>query len=372
MNSISKDVHFMHLALDQARIAEREGEVPVGAVVVKDGQVVAVGRNQPIACNDPTAHAEIVALRAAAQALGNYRLDGCTLYVTLEPCPMCAGAILEARVQHIVFGATEPKTGAAGSIVNLFAQTQLNHHTTVASGVLAADCVDLLMDFFSSRRRLRQALAEPLREDGLRTPADCFAALDDLFPESKYLRLAGEGAQWRLHYADAGPKNAAISVILLHDVPGWGHQWKTLMPVLAENGFRVLAPDLLGFGRSDKPKKMQSHSELLHLQCLDAVADLVHTESRIVVMGQGIGLQLADCWASQSDVPINAVFAVSPAPDVTLDNCPHPNRGFKAGIGFFEDWARHSSARHGTQPATYPLASAQSILQHLKTIQAAG
>jgi tRNA(adenine34) deaminase len=372
MNGCSQDVHFMHLALDQARIAEREGEVPVGAVVVKDGQVVAVGRNQPIACNDPTAHAEIVALRAAAKLLGNYRLDGCTLYVTLEPCTMCAGAILEARIEHIVFGATEPKTGAAGSVVNLFEQPQLNHHTAVRSGVLAADCVELLTGFFSSRRRARQASAEPLREDGLRTPANYFKPLDTLFPESKYLRLAGEGAQWRLHYADAGPQDAPVSVLLVHDVPGWGHQWKTLVPVLAEAGFRVLAPDLLGFGRSDKPKKMQSHSERLHLQCLDAVAALVHVDSRIVVIGQGVGLQLANCWASQVDAPIKEVFAVAPSPDVTLDNCPHPNRGFMAGIVFFEDWARNSSVRYGTQPTTYSLASAQSILQRMKSIEAAG
>lgn len=372
MNSASHDVHFMHMALDQARRAQGEGEVPVGAVVVKDGHVIAVGRNQPIACNDPTAHAEIVALRAAAQALGNYRLEGCTLYVTLEPCPMCAGAILEARVQHVVYGATEPKTGAAGSVVNLFSQSRLNHHTEVTSGVLAGDSIDLLTDFFSSRRKMRQALAEPLREDALRTPADCFASVDALFPESTYMRLAGEGAQWRLHYADVGSPNAAISVVLVHDVPGWGHQWKGLIPVLTAAGLRVLAPDLLGFGRSDKPKKIRAHSERLHFQSLDAIVSLVHSGSRIVVLGQGVGLQLANCWALQSVAAVDEVLAVEPLPDSEIDGCPHPNPGFMAGLAFFTEWATSSSARHDRQPVAYSLASPQSILQHVKSIEAAG
>ena len=117
----------MGLALAQAREAQQAGEVPVGAVVVKDGQLVASGRNAPIACHDPTAHAEIQALREAAQRLGNYRLEGCSLYVTLEPCAMCAGAMLHARVSRVIYGATDPKTGAAGSVLNLFDSPQINH-----------------------------------------------------------------------------------------------------------------------------------------------------------------------------------------------------------------------------------------------------
>ena len=146
------DVHFMELALDLAREAGALGEVPVGAVVVLEGEVVGRGFNRPIDRHDPTAHAEIMALRDAASRLGNYRLPGCTLYVTLEPCVMCAGAIMHARVAQVVFGAHDPKTGAAGSVVDLFAEPRLNHHTTITGGVLADDCGSLLSSFFAARR----------------------------------------------------------------------------------------------------------------------------------------------------------------------------------------------------------------------------
>lgn len=150
------DLIFMHQALDQAQNAWALGEVPVGAVVVKDGQVVATGFNQPIGTHDPTAHAEIMALRAAATILGNYRLPGCELYVTLEPCVMCAGAMMHARLARVVFGATDPKTGACGSIINLFEQERLNHHTEVTGGVLEQQCSHLLKDFFAERRLMQQ------------------------------------------------------------------------------------------------------------------------------------------------------------------------------------------------------------------------
>jgi tRNA(adenine34) deaminase len=146
------DSEFMGLALDLAREAGAAGEVPVGAVVVMDGDVVGRGSNQPIGRHDPTAHAEIMALRDAASRLGNYRLPGCTLYVTLEPCTMCAGAIMHARIDRVVFGARDPKTGAAGSVVDLFAESRLNHHTAIAGGVLAEQCGSLLSGFFAARR----------------------------------------------------------------------------------------------------------------------------------------------------------------------------------------------------------------------------
>jgi len=144
---------WMAEALALARAAQARGEVPVGAIVVSDGAIVGRGGNAPIAGNDPTAHAEIAALRDAAQALGNYRLPGCELYVTIEPCVMCAGAIMQARIRRLVFGALDPKTGACGSIVDLFAEPRLNHHTTVTGGVAAEACAALLSDFFASRRR---------------------------------------------------------------------------------------------------------------------------------------------------------------------------------------------------------------------------
>ncbi|MDP1612410.1 MAG: tRNA adenosine(34) deaminase TadA [Sulfuritalea sp.] len=146
------DEHFMGLALSLAREAGAVGEVPVGAVVVLEGEVVGRGFNQPIGRHDPTAHAEIMALRDAATRLGNYRLPGCTLYVTLEPCVMCAGAIMHARIERVAFGARDPKTGAAGSVIDLFAESRLNHHTSIVGGVLAEACGSLLSGFFAARR----------------------------------------------------------------------------------------------------------------------------------------------------------------------------------------------------------------------------
>jgi tRNA(adenine34) deaminase len=146
------DTDYMQQALDLAAQAAAAGEVPVGAVVVHEGQVVGRGFNQPISCADPTAHAEIMALRDAGRALGNYRLVDCDLYVTLEPCVMCSGAIMHARIRRVVFGAPDLKTGACGSVVDLFAETRLNHHTTVTAGVRAPEAVALLQNFFASRR----------------------------------------------------------------------------------------------------------------------------------------------------------------------------------------------------------------------------
>ncbi|MDH5208695.1 MAG: tRNA adenosine(34) deaminase TadA [Burkholderiaceae bacterium] len=155
----------MRLALDQAHNAWALAEVPVGAVVVKDGEVIATGFNQPIGNSDPTAHAEIQAMRAAAELLGNYRLSHCTVYVTLEPCAMCAGAMQHARIRRLVFGASDPKTGACGSIVDLFAEPKLNHHTTVRGGVLGEESGQLLSKFFSERRELKRAGSLPADED---------------------------------------------------------------------------------------------------------------------------------------------------------------------------------------------------------------
>lgn len=147
------DDHWMMLALELAQEAAREGEVPVGAVVVKDGKVIGTGFNRPIGSHDPSAHAEMIALREASQALGNYRLTDCDLYVTLEPCVMCSGAIFHARIRQVVYGASDPKTGVAGSVMNLYASKQLNHHTDVRGGVLAQESATLLQSFFAARRK---------------------------------------------------------------------------------------------------------------------------------------------------------------------------------------------------------------------------
>lgn len=143
----------MQIALEQAKLAESLGEVPVGALIVKDGEVIAAAHNQPIGLHDPSAHAEIQAIRKAAKILGNYRLVDCTLYVTLEPCVMCTGAIQHARIAQLVYGAHDPKTGACGSVVNLMTEDKLNHHTAVIAGVLAEPCGDMLSQFFKRRRK---------------------------------------------------------------------------------------------------------------------------------------------------------------------------------------------------------------------------
>ncbi len=150
------DDDFMRVALTLARQAELSGEVPVGAIVVKNGAIIGRGSNAPISRHDPSAHAELLALRDAAQHLGNYRLIGCELFVTLEPCVMCVGAIFHARIARVVFGASDLKTGACGSVLNLFNEQRLNHHAKMTAGILAKECGQLLSSFFAARRAQQQ------------------------------------------------------------------------------------------------------------------------------------------------------------------------------------------------------------------------
>ncbi len=160
-DDIAADERWMRHAIALAARAAEAGEVPVGAVVVRDGELLGEGANAPISLADPTAHAEVRALRAAAACVGNYRLPGATLYVTLEPCAMCAGAIMHARVARVVYGTRDPKTGTAGSVVDLFAETRLNHHAAVTGGVLQAECAAQISGFFAARRVARQTGAAP-------------------------------------------------------------------------------------------------------------------------------------------------------------------------------------------------------------------
>ena len=153
MNAPAADERFMARALELARSAERDGEVPVGAVVVLDGDIIGEGRNGPVASHDPTAHAEIRAIRAAGEKLGNYRLTGCDLYVTLEPCPMCAGAIVHARIRRLVVGADDPRTGAAGSVFDIVRAPELNHRVDVERGMMAEESGAMLRAFFAARRK---------------------------------------------------------------------------------------------------------------------------------------------------------------------------------------------------------------------------
>ncbi|MBU3557466.1 tRNA adenosine(34) deaminase TadA [Polynucleobacter sp. Ross1-W9] len=152
MTQVELDQQYMRMAIEQAQLAAQSGEVPVGAVLVRDGQVISKAFNKPIANHDPSAHAEMLALREAALAEENYRIPGTTLYVTLEPCAMCSGAMLHARVSRVVYGAPDPKTGAAGSVMDLFSSKQINHQTSVEGGIMGEECGQLLRDFFKGRR----------------------------------------------------------------------------------------------------------------------------------------------------------------------------------------------------------------------------
>ena len=167
----SFDLAMMRLAIDQAHNAATVGEVPVGAVIVREGKVIATGYNHPIGGHDPTAHAEVHALRAAATTLRNYRLADCSLYVTLEPCVMCCGAIMHARIRRLFFGTRDPKTGACGSVVDVMAERRLNHHTAVQGGLLADDCARVLSEFFAARRAAARGAGARVAEGEAPAPA---------------------------------------------------------------------------------------------------------------------------------------------------------------------------------------------------------
>ena len=260
------DAHWMSLALAEARLAAEAGEVPVGAVLVKNGQLVATGRNTPVAQHDPSAHAEINALRAGAAALGNYRLDGCELFVTLEPCAMCAGAMLHSRLARVVYGAADAKTGAAGSVLDLFAEPRLNHRTQVQGGVLADECAAVLQAFFQQRRSAARAQAEPLRDDALRTPAERFAGLHDFAFAPHYTQDLAALHGWRMHHIDEGKdEEGAATCLCLHGPGEWGYFFRHLV---GQPGLRTLVPDLIGFGKSDKPKREAPHTPAWHCEVL--------------------------------------------------------------------------------------------------------
>ncbi|WP_382324696.1 tRNA adenosine(34) deaminase TadA [Hydrogenophaga sp. UC242_50] len=280
------DARFMRLALAEAQAAAQAGEVPVGAVVVKDGRVIATGRNAPIDGHDPTAHAEIVALRAAAQALGNYRLDGCSLYVTLEPCAMCSGAMLHARLARVVFGATDPKTGAAGSVLDLFGHARINHQTIVQGGVLAEEGAQLLRGFFKERR----VNLHPLRDDALRTPDERFQNLPGYPWAPQYVSDLPALGGLRLHYLDEGPKDAPMTWLCLHGNPAWSYLYRHMIPAFLASGARVVAPDLIGFGRSDKPKKDGAHSFTWHRQVLLEFVERLDLHNVVLVVQDWGGL----------------------------------------------------------------------------------
>ena len=317
------DEDAMRLALAQAREAGAAGEVPVGAVVVKDGIVIATGRNAPMAGHDPTAHAEIVALRAAAQALGNYRLDGCELFVTLEPCAMCSGAMLHSRIRRVVYGAADPKTGAAGSVIDLFAQGQLNHQTAVQGGALAGECGEVLSNFFRERREETKMNSHPLRDDALRTPDECFADLPGYPWAPHWISSLPSLGGLRMHYLDEGPQGG-ITYLCLHGNPTWSYLYRKMIPVFLESGARVVAPDLPGFGKSDKPKKDSAHSFTWQRQVLLDFVEAMDLHNVVLVVqdwggllgltlpmdapSRYSGLLVMNTTLATGDVPLSAGF----------------------------------------------------------------
>lgn len=366
----SDDARFMRLALAEAQAAAQAGEVPVGAVVVKEGRVIATGRNAPIDGHDPTAHAEIVALRAAALALGNYRLDGCSLYVTLEPCAMCSGAMLHARLARVVFGAADPKTGAAGSVLDLFGHTRINHQTAVQGGVLAEEGAQLLRGFFKERR----VNPHPLRDDALRTPDERFQNLPGYPWPPQYVSDLPALGGLRLHYLDEGPKDATLTWLCLHGNPAWSYLYRHMIPEFLASGARVVAPDLIGFGRSDKPKKDSAHSFGWHRQVLLEFVERLDLRNVVLVVqdwGGLLGLTLPmaaprryrgllvmNTTLATGEVPLSPGFvawrnmcAQNPEFDVarlfargnpqmsaaecTAYNAPFPDRGHRAALRAF-------------------------------------
>ena len=290
MSDQDRDASYMRLALDAARLSAQRGEVPVGAVIVGPSRgstdaapapvTLACTHNQPITRHDPTAHAEILALRAAAEQLGNYRLDDCELYVTLEPCAMCAQAMLHARIRRVIYGAREPKTGAAGSVLDLFALPALNHHTTVKGGVLEEECGALMREFFHRRREQAKKAASPLRDDALRTPSRRFEPVWSHFEVlrscSTYLQDLPELGGLRLHALDVGPRAAKTAWLALHSPDMWWPQLAGWAQQRAAAGERVLLPDLIGFGQSDKPKKPAWHTLERHADYLLAWASALN------------------------------------------------------------------------------------------------
>ena len=360
----------MGLALEQAHQAAEEGEVPVGAVVVKDGQVIATGRNAPIASHDPTAHAEVMALREAARVLVNYRLEGCTLYVTLEPCSMCSGAMLHARLDRVVFGAADPRTGAAGSVLNLFDHRQLNSQTQVMGGVLAEECGQMLRDFFKPRR----INTDPVREDALRTPDTAFAGWPDYPWQPRYMNDLPSIAGLRMHYLDEGDANAPLTWLCLHGNPAWSYLYRKMIPVWLAAGHRVVAPDLIGFGKSDKPKKDNFHQFETHRQSLLDLTERLDLQRVVLVVQDwgGIlgltlpmaaperykGLLVMNTTLATGDAPLSAGFlawrdwcqsqplfdvgklfargnrSMTPA-ETAAYNAPFPDKGYRAALRAF-------------------------------------
>ncbi len=376
--ALDVDEHHMVQALAQAFEAADAGEVPVGAVVIDaQGRVIGRGRNAPVLQHDPTAHAEIAALRQAAAAVGNYRLDRCTLYVTLEPCAMCSGAMLHARLARVVFGAADPRTGAAGSVIDLFAESRLNHQTEVSGGVLPEKCAELLQGFFRERRtrqrdlRLNDRAHAPVPQWALRTPdvvlpqQEARAYWTDL-PALEGLRLyareisPGARRDRSIHMLEAAAAVEKIRAeqggsesgnprplpawLCLHGAHSWSWRFEAFAQALAGAGERALLIDLPGFGHSDKPKREDFHTLERHVAVLNQWLDQLGIDEVVVVAAEDDMLApqlIAKALGSRA-----RAIAHFPTPlEPPRDEQPYPDSGHRAGPRAFSSW--HYSPRNG-------------------------
>lgn len=345
-------LHYMGLAMEQAQQAGAKGEVPVGAVLVLPGQnggadrLLAQAHNQPIGLNDPTAHAEMLVLRQAGALLGNYRLDGCELYVTLEPCAMCAQALLHARLARVVYGAREPKTGAAGSVIDVLSHPTLNHHTQVLGGVRAEEAAHLLQAFFHAQRARQRQASTPLRDDALRTPEAALAPLWQMLPVAWQAQRgwthhgpALDGL--RLHWVElpalgqGAIPGTAHCFLALHGPTGWWPQWLAWAQEARATGARIVLPDLVGFGASDKPKKPRWHTLLRHTDVLDQWLQQQAHWCRIVLLAPPEQQTLAQALGQRLG-PRLLDLQIRPAPQLPgllppdWRELPYPDAGHRA------------------------------------------
>lgn len=411
------DSHWMGLALAQARLAAERGEVPVGAVVVHQGQLVGQGHNAPILGCDPTAHAEIVAMRQAGQRLGNYRLDGCELYVTVEPCAMCLGALRHARISRLVYGCDEPRTGAINPSGTPREDEHHGRPMQTQPGVRAEEAAALLQAFFKARRQHhKETRPMALPDFALRTPDSAFESLPDYPWTPRYINHLPALQGLRMHRVDEGPQDAPLTWLLLHGNPTWSYLWRHLIPPLLAAGHRVVAPDLVGFGKSDKPKKTDWHRFSVHRQILLELIDALDLK-RVVLVVQDwggifgltlpmaqpervVGLWAMNTWLATGDQPLTPGFLAwrqmcndKPTFDIgrlmqrarsdTTDaearayNAPFPDEGHRAATRVFANLlpefanqdgaecsaqARHFWQRHWTGRSLMTIGAADPVL----------
>ncbi len=346
---------FLQLALEQAQAAQGVGEVPVGAVLVHQNEVIAVGHNLCSMDHEASAHAEIVVLRKAGKALGNYRLQNCDLYVTLEPCAMCAGAIAHARLRSVVYGVKDPRAGAAGSVLNVLQSSGISHQVAAldaqelpeVDAELRKSLAQLLPNFFQAKRRAQAEQAWPLRPDALRTPASLFGDLE--LPASSYFlnSLPALGGL-RLHYLDNGASTDAstgTTYLCLHHSPNWSMAFADFFAAQAGQA-RVIAPDLIGFGMSDKLKKASAYSLDWHALVLAEWLQYLAQEQALDLASVQLVLQtpahplLPALIARAPYLATRSPQIIAPAKNAYC-SLPYPDQGHKAALSLLEADKRH-------------------------------